>query len=439
MPSRRPLGIGFVGSGFITRFHIRSWTAVRGADIRGVWSPNRTSAESAAALANDLDVGDARAYESIAAMVEDDGVDAIWICGRNDHRVANMEEIAEAVRTGRGRLVGVACEKPLARNAAEALRMVELAREIEVLDGYLENQVFSPAVVRGRELAWERGARAAGRPYLARAAEEHSGPHNAWFWRGDLQGGGVLNDMMCHSIEAARFLLTDPDKPRSSLTPKRVNAQIHCLKWQRPEYAARLRQQYGDTVDYARRPAEDFARAMVEYEDEAGTPLVVEATTSWSYVGAGLRLTMELLGPEYSMRANSLDTDLELFFSRDPPRPSRRPARRCRAAHRRGSGREAERGDGTDAGPPERARGLRLRRREPAHGRELPPGQATQRDLRGRSGGHPSVDGRLHERRVGPDRRLPARRSPRVRARGRPRRMEPRPLNPARVRYLSTS
>ncbi len=317
MPNRLPLGIGFVGSGFITRFHIRSWTAVRGADIRGVWSPTGSSAESAAALANELDVGQARAYPSIAAMVEDEVVDAIWICGRNDQRVANMEEIADVVRSGRGGLVGIACEKPLARNAAEALRMVELAREIEVLDGYLENQVFSPAVVRGRELAWQRGASAAGRPYLARAAEEHSGPHNAWFWRGDLQGGGVLNDMMCHSVEAARFLLTDPHKPRSSLTPKRVHAQIHCLKWQRPEYAERLSRQYGDAVDYARRPAEDFARAMVEYEDDAGTPLVVEATTSWSYVGAGLRLSMELLGPEYSMRANSLDTDLELFFSRD--------------------------------------------------------------------------------------------------------------------------
>ncbi len=317
MANRRPLGIGFVGSGFIARFHIRSWTAVRGADVRAVWSPNRESAESAAALAAELDVGAAKACESIAAMVADDRVDAIWICGRNDRRIANMEEIAEAVASGRGRLVGIACEKPLARNAGEALRMVELAREIGVLDGYLENQVFSPAVVRGRELAWKRGARAAGRPYLARAAEEHSGPHNAWFWRGDLQGGGVLNDMMCHSVEAARFLLTEPGKPRGSLTPKRVYAQIHCLKWRRPEYARKLREEYGDAVDYARRPAEDFARAMVEYEDENGTPVVVEATTSWSYVGAGLRLSMELLGPEYSMRANSLDTELELFFSRD--------------------------------------------------------------------------------------------------------------------------
>ncbi len=317
MPGRRPLGIGFVGSGFITRFHIRSWTAVRGADIRGVWSPNPNRSRSAAELANELDVGPAEAYPSIAAMVADEAIDAIWICGRNDHRLANMEEIADALGAGHGNLVGIACEKPLARNAAEAKRMVELVRGMDVLDGYLENQVFSPAVVRGRELVWQRGASVAGRPYLARAAEEHSGPHNAWFWRGDLQGGGVLNDMMCHSVEAARFLLTEPGKPRSSLTPKRVHAQIHCLKWQRPEYAARLRERYGAAVDYVRKPAEDFARAMVEYEDDDGTPLVVEATTSWSYVGAGLRLSMELLGPEYSMRANSLDTDLELFFSRD--------------------------------------------------------------------------------------------------------------------------
>ena len=39
----RRLGIGFVGSGFITRFHIQSMVGVRGADVRGVWSPNETS------------------------------------------------------------------------------------------------------------------------------------------------------------------------------------------------------------------------------------------------------------------------------------------------------------------------------------------------------------------------------------------------------------
>ena len=49
----------------------------------------------------------------------------------------------------------------------------------------------------------------------------------------------------------------------------------------------------GGAADYGARPAEDFARASVTYEDEHGTPLIVEATTSWSYVGAGLRLSMD--------------------------------------------------------------------------------------------------------------------------------------------------
>jgi predicted dehydrogenase len=69
-------------------------------------------------------------------------------------------------------------------------------------------------------------------------------------------------------------------------------------------------------VDYRRRPAEDFARAMVNYVDEEGLPLIVEATTSWSFVGAGLRLSMELLGPEYSMSINSLETGTKVFLSR---------------------------------------------------------------------------------------------------------------------------
>jgi predicted dehydrogenase len=72
----------------------------------------------------------------------------------------------------------------------------------------------------------------------------------------------------------------------------------------------------GVEVDYASKPSEDFARATINYVDEQGTPLIVEATTSWSYVGPGLRLSMELLGPEYSLSMNSLDSGLKLFLSR---------------------------------------------------------------------------------------------------------------------------
>lgn len=182
--------------------------------------------------------------------------------------------------------------------------------------GYLENQLFAPQIVRGHALVWARGASLTGRPYLARAAEEHSGPHAPWFWQGRLQGGGVLNDMMCHSVEVVRYLLTEPGAPRSSLRLARVTARIGSLKWTRPEYVQRLSRSMGSEVDYAAQPAEDFAGVTLEFETDDRLTLLGEATTSWSFVGAGLRLSAELLGPEYSMAWNSLESGLELFFSR---------------------------------------------------------------------------------------------------------------------------
>lgn len=314
MPKR--LGVGFIGSGFITRFHIQSWLAVRDADILGIWSPNATRAGEAAALARSLGVGEARAYKSITDMVADPAIEALWICGPNHRRVENLEEIAAALKSGKGKLAGIACEKPLARNVAEAKRCVALIEQMGVLHGYLEDQLFTPSLIKGRELAWSRGAAVAGRPYLARAAEEHSGPHMPWFWQGEYQGGGVLNDMMCHSVEVGRFLLTDPKKKRDSIRLKKISAHIHSLKWSRPEYARQLQQTMGPEVDYTKRPSEDFARATIEYVDDGGRPLISEVTTSWSFVGAGLRLSTELLGPEYSFAHSTLNAGGHLFLSR---------------------------------------------------------------------------------------------------------------------------
>jgi len=138
-----------------------------------------------------------------------------------------------------------------------------------------------------------------------------------WFWQGEKQGGGVLSDMMCHSVEVARFLLTEPGKDRSSLRLISANATVASLKWTRPEYVKRLRETMGDKVDYTRTPSEDFAGLTIEFETSEGERVLGEATTSWSYVGAGLRLSAELLGPEYSMQWNSLDSGLQLFFSRE--------------------------------------------------------------------------------------------------------------------------
>jgi predicted dehydrogenase len=267
----RPLGVGFIGSGFNARFHMQSWTAVRDADVLGVWSPNGERAADAARYARKLDVGRAKAYRSIADMVADPAIDALWLCGPNQARIENVEEIVDAIERGKGELKGLACEKPLARNVTEANEVIRLVKRVGLQTGYLENQLFAPQVETGRHLIWARGARLTGRPYLARAAEEHSGPHMPWFWQGKLQGGGVLNDMMCHSALVVRHLLTKPGEPLSTVTPVNISARIASLKWSRPEYARKLARTMGRDVDYRRRPSEDFASVTIEFETDDGS------------------------------------------------------------------------------------------------------------------------------------------------------------------------
>ena len=308
------LGIGFVGSGFNARFHMQGFRFVRDADVLGVWSPNKKNAESAARYARELEVGDAKAYKSITDMVADPAIEAIWLNGPNQARIENVEEICDAVKSGKGTLKGIACEKPLARTVAEAKQVIKLVESAGIMHGYLENQYFSPQVAVGHDLLWRRGAAATGAPYLARAAEEHSGPHAPWFWNGALQGGGVLNDMMCHSSLVVRQLLSPPGANLADLKVKRVTAHIASLKWSRKEYAAQLKKSSG--VDYTKTPSEDFASINIEFENPEGRTVIGEATTSWSFVGPGLRLSAELLGPEYSMRWNTLESGLDLFFSR---------------------------------------------------------------------------------------------------------------------------
>ncbi|MDP6963682.1 MAG: Gfo/Idh/MocA family oxidoreductase, partial [Planctomycetota bacterium] len=206
----KSLAIGFVGAGFNTNFHIQSLVEVRNCHVAGVTSRTLASAEKSAALANELDLGPAVAFEDLKTMAADPSVEAIWVNSPNDSRIEVMEAIAAGNAMRQTPLLGVACEKPLARNLQEARRVVEIMEEAGISTGYLENQVFTPTVVRGKDIVWKRAAAVTGRPYLARAAEEHCGPHSAWFWDGEQQGGGVMNDMMCHSVETARFLLTEP-------------------------------------------------------------------------------------------------------------------------------------------------------------------------------------------------------------------------------------
>lgn len=318
MAQRTTLGVGIVGAGFIGHFHVRSWRGVRDGDIVAVASRSLASSQELARKAEDTGAGQrVTAYDDVSALVRDPRVDAVWVLTPNYTRVEVVKQIVDEVISGRAQLTAIAIEKPLGRTIKEARQVLGMVTAAGLLHGYLENQLYAPGIVRAHEVIWQRGA-TSGTPYLARTAEEHSGPHSTWFWNGVSEGGGVLNDMMCHSVEAGRFLLTPPGTRLSEwLTPVSTTATIASLKWGRKEYAQRLQQMYEGVVDYTKTPSEDYAHAIFEFTNGAGEPVIVEATTSWSYVGAGLRLSFTLLGPEYSMESSTLSTESTVFLSRN--------------------------------------------------------------------------------------------------------------------------
>jgi predicted dehydrogenase len=308
------LGVGLIGAGFVARFHLRAFANVRNADVVAIYSRTIDRAKELASYAEQLGMKRPTIYSDVWDLLRDPKVNAVWILTPNDTHATYAKYVAEEARQGKGNLVGVAIEKPLARNIREAKEMVSAIEKSSLLHGYLENQVFMPSIMRGKEIVWGIGAKYSGRPYLARAAEEHSGPHKAWFWRPTISGGGALLDMMCHSLEASRYVLYDPNKGKESLKPRYVYGETTTLKWLKKKYVEDLRNRFG--VDFEKEYAEDYALAIVTYEDEEGNVVLTETRTSWAFVGAGLRLSFEVLGPEYSLYVNTLQPELFTFISR---------------------------------------------------------------------------------------------------------------------------
>ena len=151
------LRIGMIGSGFIAKFHLQSLLAVRHVIVSGVYSPTREHREALAREANEKELGPCRAFESLEDMVMSGTVDALWLLMPNFARIETMHEIHWLVKKKGAKIAAVACEKPLARTLSEAREMLRLAEDAGLNHGYLENQVFAPAVQRqGDHLAPRR-------------------------------------------------------------------------------------------------------------------------------------------------------------------------------------------------------------------------------------------------------------------------------------------
>ena len=299
--------LGFIGAGFIARFHTVAIQQVRGLEIAGLL--RRRGAEALAGICRERKLGEAKLFDSIGDMAKHVDVLALYV--PNYARLEVMEQIVAAVKAG-AKLKGVILDKPLGRNMKEGRRLVELAREAKLPTAYFENQIFMKAIRTQRNQLLPV-ARSMGPLTLTRSAEEHGGPHEPWFWDPTRQGGGVLLDMGCHSIAVGRYVLTPPDKDLLFLQPLSVSADLGLLKWGQKKWREQLLKDRG--VDYSKTPAEDFATGMITYRNpETGQIVKSQFTDSWMFEKQGLRLFMDGMGPGYAFEINTLVSPLNVFI-----------------------------------------------------------------------------------------------------------------------------
>ncbi|MCH8828262.1 MAG: Gfo/Idh/MocA family oxidoreductase [Planctomycetes bacterium] len=303
----QPLRYGIVGGGFVSAFHLRALRQVRGVEVAGLVS--RRPPTQLAETVRNTGLGEGRIFASVKEMVP--YVDVVAIFSPNFVRVETVEEIVAAVKAG-GELKGVICEKPLARNMAEARKMIELVQSAGLQTAFFENQLHMNCVQAARNQL-RSVAEAMGPPVLTRSGEEHAGPHSAWFWDPVRQGGGVMSDMGCHCLAVGWYALTPFDKPVDFLKAESVMADLSLLKWGQPRWQEELLARHG--VDYSKSPAEDFATGMVTYRNpETNQCVKSQFSVSWMFDKQGLRLSLDGIGPGYAFEMNTLRSPLEIFI-----------------------------------------------------------------------------------------------------------------------------
>lgn len=185
------IGIGIVGSQFISSIHAEALKAVEDAQIIAVMSPTKGNAKEFAAK-HDIPYH----FTVIDDMLALKEIDMIIIGAPNNVHCDITLKAAKACKH-------VVVEKPLCLNLKEADLMINACRDANVKLMYAEELCFAPKYVRLKGLLDEG---VLGRPILLKQSEKHDGPHADHFWDVERSGGGVTMDMGCHAIQFFRWM-----------------------------------------------------------------------------------------------------------------------------------------------------------------------------------------------------------------------------------------
>lgn len=206
---KNKVGVGLIGSQFITTIHAEALRRVAAAEVLAVMSPTPGNAEAFARKNNIPNY-----FTQLEEMLSIKEIDMVVVGAPN---FLHCEIVLKAANAGKH----VVVEKPLCMNLQEADRMIEACKEANVKLMYAEELCFTPKYVRLKELLDEG---ALGKPVLFKQSEKHDGPHSDHFWDVERSGGGVTMDMGCHGIEFFRWL--NAKNPVKSVYAQ-MNTSVH--------------------------------------------------------------------------------------------------------------------------------------------------------------------------------------------------------------------
>ena len=225
----KALNIGLVGYGFMGRTHSNAFLqAPRYFDLtfepvlKAVAARNKDRVERFAANWG---------YESTETdwrrLVERKDIDLVDIASPND---THAEIAVAAARAGKM----VMCEKPLARTAAEAERMVSAVEDARVPNSVWYNYRRVPAVTLLRQWIGEGKL---GRIFHYRAkflqdwtisADVPQGGEGLWRLDASVAGSGVTGDLLAHCIDTAMWL-NGPIDEVTAMTETFITSRKHTL------------------------------------------------------------------------------------------------------------------------------------------------------------------------------------------------------------------
>jgi predicted dehydrogenase len=203
----KPLNIGMIGYGFMGRAHSNAYRKVTNffdLEYRPVLK---------AACARDAGkikaFADKWGYESVETdwrkLIDRKDIDCVDICVPNN---LHAEIATAAAKAGKM----ILCEKPLAMNGPEALKMVEAVEKAKVPNMVWYNYRRVPAVTLARKLIEEKKL---GKIFHYRAnflqdwtisAEVPQGGTALWRLDVNAAGSGVTGDLLAHCIDTALWL-----------------------------------------------------------------------------------------------------------------------------------------------------------------------------------------------------------------------------------------